>query len=86
MQEKIIKLGAKTFFVQILMIFFSQTFEKKRIVGKILFFDIFSSDFFFNFLESSETYADPSLNEIREIFNFSSTFFVEKSLIFSPIN
>ena len=36
--------------------------------------------FFFAFLESSETYADPSLNEIRAKLNFSPKFFVEKTI------
>ena len=34
---------------------------------------------FFIFLESSETYADPSLSKIGSKFNFSSKYFVEKS-------
>ena len=40
----------------------------------------FFTDFSFHFLESSEPYADLSLNEIGAKLNFSSIFFVEKSL------
>ena len=51
-----------------------QMIRKKICLKKIV------SDFYFIFLESPETYAHPSLNEIGTKFNFSSTFLVEKSL------
>ena len=64
--------GAKNFFVR----FCSRPYQNEfqgilRILSKFYF-----REFFFIFLESSETYADPTLNENGAKLNFSSKFFV----------
>ena len=73
-------------FAPILMTFFLHTFQvilkkinPKNVVEK-LYGLFFHRIYFIVFLESSETCADPSLNEIGAKLNFSSKCFLEKSL------
>ena len=63
---------------------FFHTFQhilRKKIIENFSFYTriFFTGNYFFNFLEFSETYADPCLSDIREKLNYSSKLFVEKS-------
>ena len=69
------------------MTFFLHTFQMVQIKQnpeKIHKYYIFLANFFFISLEPSETYADPSLSEIRANLNFLPRFLVEKFV--SPRN